>query len=287
MDSLWNRWKAFIGVALDPWTLLLLVGTIYFVATSLGQTNMFTAALLTVVAALAAGLLGARVQSHWTNLTEGPVLVARGKSAIRNLKLLLNNVASLEGRVRQYLQRYAGEGGDKEPIRLCFEEVVEKCNVLEEEVLNSIENWTDIIPEADVRTQIGIISDLKQQVFDSQADLTRLKEQLLKAEESKKEATEELRKEITAKVQQLNQAREELRKKQQSLDRTVLGGLGTSVTSAGVGWPTLDTHLSSVLGLALTKPCRTCSRLYQANLGSLAGSLADDGRCPECKAKEK
>ena len=68
------------------------------------------------------------------------MVVARGKSAVRGLKL----IASLENRVEEFGSSNTEEIRDHpEVVFRNYEEIVGICNILEEEAVNSIENWTD------------------------------------------------------------------------------------------------------------------------------------------------
>lgn len=77
-----------------------------------------------------------------------------------------------------------------------MEETIEKINALTEESVSSIENWMDIIPDANVKTQIGQISDLSDELISKTNELDNLKNQLDKVvvdrnEKLKKEIADE------------------------------------------------------------------------------------------------
>ena len=98
-----------------------------------------------------------------------------------------------------------------------LQEVLEKCNTLHEETINAIENWTDIIPEADVTTQIGKIGALQGQIVDLATEAERLRNEF----DSSRDLSE---KEVTAVRQKLLDKESELQnaKKELSTRRTAL-----------------------------------------------------------------
>jgi hypothetical protein len=146
---------------------------------------------------------------RYTEITGQRVIVARGKTAIRALSLLVREIQALEDRVADYRQRHGREDYDgevtSEVVRTYLEEVALKCTSLQEQGLSSIENWKDIIPEADVPTQVGIVTQLKAKLREEKAeraalldDLEHAKASLEEGEEAKQELRK-LRKEIARK----------------------------------------------------------------------------------------
>jgi hypothetical protein len=180
---------------------------------SLNQSNPSTSSttLFTILITLTSAVIGARVSKQWIDVTEGGILVARGKSAVRSLKLLLSTILSLDKRIDRYL---AHDGiKQSEVARLSLEEVKERCHILAEESVSSIENWTDIIPEADVKTHIGIISDLKFEFENTAKDLVSLKTELSQTKNKSEEELEKLNNAVLEKDRELSKVQRELRKK--------------------------------------------------------------------------
>lgn len=276
--SLQDRWKQFLSIVLDPWVIILLIASAYAGVQAANQTDPKSIALMTFIAAVGAGVLGGVLAKRWSDITEERVIVARGKTAVRGLKLLLSNIAHLEKRARVFLERYTPTGETQRPdeTTLAFEEVVGRCRVLEEEALSSIENWTDIIPEADVKTQIGVISELHQERENLANGLQDLKAEL--AESANKGQTEvaALRKQIEDKEALLRTTQRKLAESQASLSGSLLGVSGTS-----------SLLNSQTLG-PKQKTCTRCSKTYLEDWMKL--SLSPTGIffgdvCDECKAK--
>lgn len=179
---------------------------------------------------MASAILGGRITKHWVDITEGGVVIARGKSAVRSLKLLLRNTAALEARIREF--RLNDEAIEKYPevTRRNFEEIIGTCNLLQEETVNSIENWTDIIPEADITTQIGVISDLKITLNDKEEDLLQLNTNLEQAKGESEQERNDLKEKIHKKELQINGLEREIYTKKIGLQNLGLLANGTSAT---------------------------------------------------------
>lgn len=221
MDKLKGRWKLFLEVVLDPWNLLLMVAVGAFFYISVGQTSSLASTLLFVLITITSAILGGRITKQWVDVTEGGIVIARGRSAVRSLKLLLRNVASLEGRIRTFRMRE--DEIKKHPVitKRNYEEAIEICNLLQEQTVNSIENWTDIVPEADIKTEIGVISNLKGSLNEKENDLNILKKQLDEAKGKSDQERNQLKEQIKEKEKQIKGLEREI------LDRKVrLGGFG-------------------------------------------------------------
>ena len=166
MINLKKRWKMFLNIIFDPFTLLLTIS----VSILLYFSNEQASPLIMVLITIASAILGGRLNKLWSDIIEGKVITARGKAAVRNLKLLLVHISVLKQKVIKFQDSVEQDLF----ITRTYEEIESFCSVLEEEAVNSIENWTDILPEADIKTQIGIISDLNQSLKDKEDELLDL-----------------------------------------------------------------------------------------------------------------
>jgi hypothetical protein len=184
-----GNWKQFGMILMEPWTLMLLISVLvlFFISTKdlAKEANAAVQLLLT----LSSGVLGGRIANKLGGLAEGNVLHARGKSAVRSLKLLLAHTASLETRVRSFV----GRRDEIESIAVTvrnYEEIVGACRMLQEQAVSSIENWTDIVSEADVSTAIGQISELQGAIQEREQRIAAMKlqgeEHIAKSEAEKK-----------------------------------------------------------------------------------------------------
>jgi len=169
-------------------------------------------------------------------MTEMKVLVARGHSAIRSLKLILLNIAAVENRIKVNIDNLDKGNNEYKLIKSTYEEVIEKCNILEEEIVSSIENWTDIIPEiGNIKTQIGVLSEMKLKVLELDGEIKKSKKDIESVKEIEGKRKEELVKELKTRENELSKARAKLLEKEDELNRSVLGGIFPSGSIYGLG----------------------------------------------------
>ena len=217
MTPLRNRWKAFGVIIFDPWIILLLLCTFLLTSILLNITNVILVATVTFLVSLFSGVLGGIIARRWDDITQEKEIMARGKSANRSLQLLLSSLISIERRVRLYLQRYNDEEYNKkiypEVIKTYFEEVIEECASLEENVINSIEDWTDILPNVEIKTVLNFIRDLKSKYNDASAQLEQVNIDLREIRNKSEEEISELNKRRIDITEELSRIKKELRKK--------------------------------------------------------------------------
>ena len=281
-QSLRHKWSSFLNVLLDPWVISLLVLTIilwiYLNRISSNQSsNRDVIAILTTIVSVVSGLLGGVIANRWSQMTEMKVLVARGKSAIRSLKLILLNISNVEKRTKEYIQIIDEENSEYKLIVSNFEEVIEKCNILEEEIISSIENWTDIIPEvANLKTQIGLVTEMKSEKLDLEEDIKMLKVKLRNGEEKTKER-EELQKLLIEKEEELARTKDRLKNKEKRFNTTVLSGLTSGLNTSIIDSSSLDIDISKYIKIDNEKKCASCGKPFTDN-----GIVSND-KCESCR----
>ncbi len=255
-----RQWSSFFVIILHPLILVLLFSCyILFSFSSQPQitngdnteTGIKLYQLSVLVLSVLTGIIGGIITKKWDELKGGGILVTRGKSAIRGLKLLLNNISAFERRVKIYLRKLSDDNENYDLILSNYEEMIDKCNSLQEEAVNAIEEWQDIIPEANIKTQIGQISSLKR-------DQCILEEKIviLSSEGEGKEQ------ELKDKEDELEKIKEKLREKENYIGSTVLSGIQTT-----------GAVLSNTV---FNKNCSSCGNQFFDYTGS--------GNCPNCGA---
>lgn len=284
INSLGTKWGNFLKVIFDPWVLLLLIITVIFIYFSSESADPKgtpvdpkTSALLTLIITLIAGLLGGVIANRWAQETELKVLVARGKSAIRSLKLILLNISNIENRTKAYIVRLDPENKEYKLIISDFEEIIEKCNILEEEIISSIENWTDIIPEvANLKTQIGIISDLKLNEDKLEKEISTLTETIQSVQEKESKQTEELKSNLRVKEAELLKAKRDLVTAESKINTSVLSGLSVGVTGPkeslfGINYGTSGLYTVSIPNTISSGPSGIGSNYIPSGVNGPAG----------------
>jgi hypothetical protein len=289
MTSLRNRWRAFLTVIFDPLSVALLISTAFLAVSLVFQTDRSIVAILTFLVTVFSGLLGGVLGKKWDDLAGEKIIVARGKSAIRNLKFLLSNAVALQRRVRQYLNQCIEEDKKRSPtsdvVATYLEDVAGRCLLLEEGIISSIESWTDITPEADIKTQIGVISELTSKVDNLTQDLNTLGSELQETKGKTEKEIEKLKAEKRQKEKELLELRQELS------GRAI--NFGLPLSSGNVPWSDVSLlgvskgdaiYPSTLLGVSSSMPkqtCTACGTQYQ----NILSSGTDRGLCPACQLK--
>lgn len=235
LGKLKNDWAAFLGVLFSPIILFLIVANVGFVALLLANPTISPPieAFITVVIALVAGLTGAMIDRRWNEINESSILVTRGKSAIRGLKLLSNNITSLQKRVGIYLSRMGELSENNITISMTYEEIIGQCQQLLREALNAIEEWQDIIPEvANIYSKIEFINEMQDNKDTLEKRIESLNSELEKTKEQTSEERTKLLGELSSAKSELKETKIALRNEQSKLNFSGLGGMGTTVLSA-------------------------------------------------------
>ncbi|HVV68201.1 MAG TPA: TIGR04086 family membrane protein [Gammaproteobacteria bacterium] len=178
MEKLKERWIDFCQVILDPWTFILILVTIallYFSISPLVEKTVWISSALNILSSLSSGIIGARIYKRYEEITSDTIVIKIGRVSIDALKLLLSNISALEDRVITFLRE---KSQDIETNRN-YSEIINLCGMLEEEAVNSIQNWKNIIPKdalnkEDEDLKLGIITKLKKKIEGHEADLKKL-----------------------------------------------------------------------------------------------------------------
>jgi hypothetical protein len=300
--SFCNRWKNFFSVIFDAPVLFFFLCTgglacaNYFI-----KDNNIITAILSALMVLSGGITGAFFRKRWEELTEKPHLVAKGKMAIRNLKLLLSQIIYYESRLIIYIDRL--KLVDPPDIRFIeyLEEIIDWCKLLQEVCLTSIENWEDIIPEAsNLISMIGTFSELRITENNLKAQINLLTAQLSEVEKEKDETAEgkqQLEEELRNKEHELGKVTEQVQDLRKEIKRGVLGGITTTSTTlgtstfgmSGLGMSPGSSGFSpqGALGLnpsALISTCQYCNKVFSPSIGSV---LLGKSVCDDCRRQGK
>jgi hypothetical protein len=226
-------WAAFIGIIFSPAVVILVIVTIGLMALQLAtptatKPSPVIEAAITTIISLLSGLVGARISNQWTKVTEGGVLVTRGKSAIRGLKLLATSISAIQKRVAAFLLDSDQHDDAYKLIRQGYAELLDRCALLTKETINAIEEWQDIIPEAaNLNTQIDVMIQLESESLLLKEQIAQLNTRLDTVNAAKEKSDEEMEQAsrfVKEKKQELDRVIAKLRVQQSKLDETVLSG---------------------------------------------------------------
>ena len=283
----WKQWRGFGLIITDPFVLGVAVIAAYSGrAAVLNTTPGLTAIVLTLATSVSTGILGGYVAHQWSTFTERQVMSARGKGAVRGLKLHLASISDLARRTRIFVERCQSTQATPFDTKMALEEILGRCGLLEENVMGSIEDWVDIDPSADIKTQIGEFTRLANEREELRQKVENLNADLAKNKEGTAADKAELERKLDETNRELAATQRELAEKGSSL-----GGI-TGPTGV---LPTVD-PLDSLRKLFMEnslpagispspvfapKVCSRCNRAYFDSLGTLTTTTL----CPECRSQ--
>jgi hypothetical protein len=256
MDTLKKQWIDFSVIIFNPLALIFLIATLVFFLMSHFlplETDKATSNLYTFLLSISSGITGAIISKKWSDIAEGTVLSTRGKSAVWSLKLLLNHIIQLENRIKYFYSFKDEEKKEPTIVNLNFEEAMSMCNILAGETTNSIQNWTDIVPEADVKSHNDAMNEMKAELEIKTNDLNELEveynEVLSESGEELVNAVEEqnkLKADVQEKEKEIARLSSELRREQ---SKFWAGSSGISVVASTVSGTTGSSGVSDTGGM--------------------------------------
>jgi len=278
----WNEeWRVASEAVVSPATLVVLISTVILGWVAINQRDGLLAAIFTLGTSVAAGILGAVIWDRWIRLTGRSVLVDKGKSAIRSLKLLWRNLNACQGRVTTYLdRRKTGVTGDV--VNTWLEEEIQRLATLQEEALDAISNWTDIIPEADVTAQLAPYRELQASVLTLKTAKEELEADLKRVSGVDTERALELNRQFRKREAELEEVKKQLAAEAVRLGTSVLSGLsGPPASMVRTGLDPLQS--SEIHGgpddvkiIGLIGRCEQCGEKFTTD-------HIGQSRCPACR----
>jgi hypothetical protein len=237
-----------LKILFNPWVLIALAANVVlYLAYSGSQLDTPLPAFLSAFRGLASAVLGAIIAKRWLDVTEGRVVVTRGKSAVPSLQLLFRNIGAFQERITAFLDQQEKGKDSPEITKRNYEEISKNCNRLQEEALLSIQDWTDIVPEADIKTYFEELGKLRKSAEEKTTELTALRSELEAAKgdsEREREQARRLRKEIAEKKRQISDLRWDM------TQRGIFAGTSSPVTGTSTitGFGTISTAAAPMPG---------------------------------------
>ncbi len=278
----WNQeWRVASEAVVSPVTLVALISTVILGWVAINQADGLLAAIFTLGTSVAAGILGAVIWDRWIRLTGRSILVDKGKSAIRSLKLLWRNLNACQGRVTTYLdRRKTGVTGDV--VNTWLEEEIQRLATLQEGALDAISSWTDIIPEADVTAQLAPYRELQASVLTLKTAREDLEADLKRVSGVDTERALELNRQLRNREAELEEVKKQLAAEAVRLGTSVLSGLsGPASPLVGTGLDPLESSeihhgLEDIKIMGLIDRCDQCGEKFTTD-------HIGQSRCPACR----
>ncbi|MBH1665523.1 hypothetical protein I5U73_10370 [Stenotrophomonas maltophilia] len=156
-------WRRFWRLVSEPWTLILLAASVALFAVGQQQLEPSVTALVQILLAVSSGVLGARVTNLLETASGKSILEARGKVAVRGLKLMLVQTAAFQGRIQRFIDNRKHIETNPDLTVRNYEEAIEFCRRIQEEAASAMETWGDVVPTADLSSIIGRITEAEEQ----------------------------------------------------------------------------------------------------------------------------
>ncbi len=225
-----DRWITFIRIILDPWVLVLGASLVVIIH-ALQDTEGFNIHLYVILLiALLSTMLGAFFIKKWIDIHNENLLVNRGKASIKNLKLIYFNLLRSEKRIKAYIRKLDKKDPAYDLTVTYFEEVIEKCHILQEECITSVSAWADVITDADAKTMLTQVYKLKDQKESLQREVYELKKNFYESDAKDKVSDEQFERQLAQKEFDLNELNNRFTEMENKINNSILSGMtGTNI----------------------------------------------------------
>lgn len=268
--DLGKPWLVFVKILSYPPVLItLLITLIATYLSTLFNWDVKFAVSLSIIASLSSGILGGVIFDKYQEYSGNKVLVKKGKSAVRNLSLIADQLHRLRIRLSEF---------NAKKIRISIDEIDHHLVTTEKSVISGIEDWVDMVPELTTLTKLfetvvergnkmlGLINEKKE-----------LEKELQKQDKAQKEKVTSLESRINQKNKEISNLSFEiskLRRQQISIGGpTISSGLNIGSLSAGA-FGNINGNIVNVSNL---RNCQKCGNEY-----NVSSFMVDLGLCSNC-----
>lgn len=226
------RWKNFLSALFGPNVLIPLISTFIFGYLSVEASGLVSKTISSVVMGIFASIAGAMLTKSVLDETRKGQIFTRGQSAVRGLNLILADLSALEAQLEKARAESSDDTNKKD-----FYYIKSLCILVQRQTINAIEEWKDILPEADIIELIESLKTKLQQTDDLREALTDVQAKL---DDSKNNVSNQ-QGEVEKLRRQKNELERKLRETESELWRSFPLGTSPSLTT-----PLLNTSQSRV-----------------------------------------
>jgi len=150
LNSIKYQWVIFLNIIFQPLFILAVILAILTMYLSYNTADKSLSIYLYILSGLLTSIVGAVYYDNFTNISGNTVLIKKGKGAVRNLFLLIDRIRNISARSKD---------------NAADEEIRNLLGFIEKDVYNSIQEWTDVIPEiADVQAYTNFITEKENEI---------------------------------------------------------------------------------------------------------------------------
>lgn len=274
VKSFWNKitdqWKTFFEIMASPPVLISLIITIIATYLSIrSYSDIGVTLVISSIASITAGVLGGIIWDRYRTISGDTILQKKGKSAVRNLSLVAEQLGRLKIRLFNLKDKK-----EKFP----FDEVDHHVITIEKSVISGIEDWIDMVPELEKVSNLAqSITEKTDEIQDVMHEKMGLEKKLKLQDKAQKTEVDSLKREIEEKdkeILRINSDINKLRTQQVSIGGPTISS-GISIGSMS---PSLSPSMFGNLTVDINRVCSSCGRIYTPTL------LSTD-KCEECSKK--
>lgn len=265
-------WRVFINIFFNPVVLITLILSIfgtYLSTLYYKDDTRIIAVLLSILASISAGILGSVAFDRYKEITGNNILMKKGKSAVRNLSLIVDQLHRLRIRLFEF-----NESKAKVPL----EEIDHHLVTTEKSIISGIEDWVDMVPELNALAKISeFVVEKGNKIQKLLNEKKELEKELGVQDKTQKDKVSLLEERIKQKDQEVSRLYSEvnkLRGQQTSIaGATISSGMAIGSSLGG----TVESLVSGNLSIASSRNCKRCGKQYQ-----VSPWLVDLGICSQC-----
>lgn len=258
MKDFIKKWSIFLGIMLSPGStipLLLAMVCLYFALT---KPDTSISILLSIIASILTAIAGFFIKDDWDKIRGDSLLEKKGKSAIRNLSSIGQQITQIENWVQFFINK-------KQVTKRELEEINRHLGTIEINIKSGLEDWIDIVPELKEDTEfVKNYEDLIRGYID---EILKNKKELLIVGEN-----EELKEKLEKRIKELENNVRGLKKER-----------------SGIMLSSMESPSNIIVGNSLAynianKTCSICGNLYYDDSGTLlTSSIYNNNICPNCR----
>jgi len=223
--KLYDRWITFVKIIIDPWIIILSISLVILILTVKHSESLTLHPFIIILVALLSGLMGAVFIRKWIDMKDEKFTIIRGEQAIKNLKLIYFNLQRTERRIKIYIKKLNERNPDPELNKSYFEEIIEKCNMIEEECINAISLWSDLIEGSDARTILLNMFNLKEKEGNFKKNVLQLKKDFTEDSSELRMGEDEFLKQMDQKEFELKELTTQILKEEEKINHSILSGM--------------------------------------------------------------
>jgi hypothetical protein len=199
------QWSIFLQIVLQPGGIICIVSSAIAIILSYNSNDRNLSLILSIAASALTSVFGALCYDRYKEISGNTVLVKKGQGAVRSLYIIVEKIKNISLRAIKNKN---------------FEETENLLSLVEKDVNNSINEWTDVLPNivtSNAYTNI-IIENIQKEESNLNDEINR---------------NNELQKQLNDTIEKLNQAEEEKIKNEETINnyRTEKEKLETSIDS--------------------------------------------------------